>query len=77
MRNMVAYTESWLDYEMAPVEITDAGEHVLLTIEERARMRGTQVALERELHILWTVTGGLVTRFRVFKTREDAVAAVA
>ena len=39
-------------------------------------MRGTDVVLDRRLAIVWTVDGERLTRFRVFKTREDALAAL-
>lgn len=76
LRHMGEYARGWVDYRAISADVVDLGDHVLAMTHESARMRDTDVQLDREIAIVWTVRDGLFTCFRVFKTREDALAAV-
>ena len=45
-------------------------------LHERARMRASDITLERRLPQVWTVRAGACTRFRVFETKQQALEAV-
>jgi ketosteroid isomerase-like protein len=70
------YLSGWNDYEPRVKELIDGGDEVVSIVHERARMRGSETMLDRDLPTVWTVRDGRSVRFRVFKTREDALEAV-
>ena len=69
------YFSGWIDYSAEEREVIAAGDEVYFVLRERATMRGTEVVLDREIVIAWTVSGGRMTRFRVFRSLADARAA--
>jgi ketosteroid isomerase-like protein len=53
----------------------DRGDEVVVIIHERARLRDSDTVLDRDLAHVWTVRDGRGVRFRVFKTRAEALEA--
>jgi ketosteroid isomerase-like protein len=70
------YVGGWTGYEPTVKEAIDAGDEVVLILFERARMRGSDTMLDRDLPTVWTVRDGRLALFRAFRTREDAIDAV-
>ena len=68
-----AYFSSWTDYESEPGEVYEHGEEVVLILRERIRVPGSDRVLERELPQVWTVEDGSCRRFRVFRTKAEAL----
>jgi ketosteroid isomerase-like protein len=70
------FREPWDDISLEPVEFTEVDEARLLT---RTRFRGTGrasgVVTEIELFVVWTVDEGLVSGYRSFAERKDAIEA--
>ena len=70
------FREPWDDISLEPVEFTEVDDARLLT---RTRFRGTGrasgVVAEIELFVLWTVDEGLVSGYRSFAERNDAIEA--
>ena len=73
--HMDAYLSGWNDYDVSIKEAIDGGDDVVLIMHERARMRGSDMVLDRDLPTVWTVRDGRAVRYRVFKTRADALEA--
>ena len=73
--HMAAYLSGWNDYEVSNKETIDGGDDVIMIMHERARMRGSEMVLDRDLPTVWTVRDGRAVRYRVFKTRADALEA--
>ena len=73
--NLGAYLSGWNDYEPSIKELIDRGDEVVVIIHERARMRDSDMVLDRDLAHVWTVRDGRGVRFRVFKTRAEALEA--
>jgi uncharacterized protein len=71
-----AYLSGWNDYETSIKELIDRGDEVVVIIHERARVRDSDMVLDRDLAHVWTVRDGRGVRFRVFKTRAEALDAV-
>jgi ketosteroid isomerase-like protein len=70
------YMSGWSDYEAELTELADVGsDQVLAVIHETARMRKTDVLLERDLIQLWNVRDGRGAFLRVFKTKQEALEA--
>jgi ketosteroid isomerase-like protein len=76
IQHLTDYFAGWHNYEATVTDVIDAGDNVVVILHERARMRGSDAALERDLPEVFTVVGGAITCFRVFKTREQALKAV-
>jgi ketosteroid isomerase-like protein len=75
VRHLATYLRGWNDYEVSIKELIGREEEVVLIQHERARMRDTEVVLDRDLPTVVTVRGGRAVRYRVFKTRADALEA--
>jgi ketosteroid isomerase-like protein len=70
---MADYFAGWTDYEATIQESIDVGDDVVLILHERARVRASDSILDRDLPVVWTVRDGRNVRFRVFKTRAEAL----
>lgn len=66
------YFSSWTDYDSTVSDVFDNGDEVVVVLRERARVPGSDRVLERDLSLVWTVQGGSIRRFRVFKTAAEA-----
>jgi ketosteroid isomerase-like protein len=75
MRHNADYLAGWDDYEVTVEELIDGGDDVVLVMHERTRMRGSEAILERDLPSVLTVRDGRCVRYRVFKTRAQALEA--
>ena len=73
--HMATYVSGWNDYEVSISELIDRGDEVVVIQHERARMRGSELTLDRDLPVVLTVRDSRVGRFRVFKTPEQALEA--
>jgi len=76
VEHIAAYAAGWNDYEAHAGELIDGGNEVVLIMHERARVRESDTVLDRDLPTVWTVRDGRSVRFRVFKTRDQALRAV-
>ena len=72
---LAVYLSGWVDYSAEVTEMVDAGDDVVVVLHETARMRGTGVPIDRDLFHVWTLSDGLATFLRVFKTKAEAMAA--
>ncbi len=73
---LATYMSGWSDYQAELAELLDVGgDQVVAVIRETARMRETDVILERDLVQLWTVRDGRGAFVRVFKTKPEAIEA--
>jgi ketosteroid isomerase-like protein len=71
------WTEAYDEFEQHVEEVIDAGDHdVVAILHQRARPKGSQSWVELRFGVVWTVAGGKLTRGRVFRTPEEALAAV-
>jgi ketosteroid isomerase-like protein len=73
--HMAAYLSGWNDYEVSIGELIGRDGDVVVIQHERARMRGSEMILDRDLPVVVTVRDGRAGRFRVFKTRDQALEA--
>jgi len=70
------YRRAWSDYKSAAKEFVDAGDDVVVTLHEKARARGTEMLVERDLASVWTMREGRAIRVRVYGTKQEALEAV-
>jgi ketosteroid isomerase-like protein len=76
LRHMADYQAGWVRYEASEVETFQVGHDVGFVTNERVAMRDSDMTIERTMVVVWTVEGGRLTRFRIFDTRESALAAL-
>ena len=67
--------ESWEWMHLEIAEIIDAGDHVLVSLDHRARGRGSGAEVEIKSHNVYSFRDGKVTRVQLFIDREPAFAA--
>jgi ketosteroid isomerase-like protein len=71
-----SYYRGWRDYRPEVRDVIDAGDDVIVVLHETAKIAGSEVDLERDVMQVWTLREGLVVKWRVFETLDDALAAV-
>jgi ketosteroid isomerase-like protein len=74
-RLLAEFRASWVHYENAAKELIDAGDEVVAVLHETIRARGSDVPLERDVAIVWTMREGRAVRYRAYRTREEALEA--
>ena len=75
LRLMERYRRSWLDYQRTLKEVIDAGNEVVVVVHESARLKQTEMLIERDLAQVWTFHDGKVTRLRAYGTKPEALEA--
>ena len=73
--HVTKYWSLWNDYSQDVKEMIDAGDNVVVVLHEHARMRNSDVDVERDVATVWTIQDGKRVRFRAFASREDALRA--
>lgn len=66
---------TWEDYSIENTELIDAGDSVVVVFRQHGRGKGSGIEVDRDFYGVYDVRGGKVTRYRQFKTREEALAA--
>ena len=69
------YFSGWKNYSPEAREYIDAGENVVVVLHEEATVADTDVVLERDVSHVWTLRDGLVVKWRIFETRQEALEA--
>jgi ketosteroid isomerase-like protein len=70
------WTEAYDEFEQNVEEVIDAGDQDVVSIlSQRARPRGSGSWVHLRFAVIWTVREGKLTRGRVFRTAEEALAA--
>jgi ketosteroid isomerase-like protein len=63
------------EFEFRAAELTPAGDHVLVAVDERSVGRASGVVVDSRHYAVWTLHDGMVTRVRCFRDRADALKA--
>ena len=69
------YFSGWVDHRGEVVEMLDAGDDVIVLLHESARMRDSDVELERVVAHIWTVRNGKWVRWLILPSRDAALEA--
>jgi ketosteroid isomerase-like protein len=67
---------AWDSYEFSTSEFVDAGDSVVVVFHQRARGRTSGVITESDFFGVYDLSDGIVTRYREFLSRDDALEAV-
>jgi ketosteroid isomerase-like protein len=76
MDYLLNWYSQWDDYEVEPLEIIDAGEHVLVITLERGRVERTGMEVAENFTHSFVLRDGKVTEWHMYKSRADALEAV-
>ena len=75
-RYLETMSESFDEVTQTPEEVSAVGADVLVHVHQRARVRGGPEVEQRVVHV-WTLDeDGLARRLRVFRDRDEALAAL-
>jgi uncharacterized protein len=74
--SMEAWIESFEGFESKPTEFVDAGDRVVVAVEERGRARGSGAELGHTYGIVFTLRDGRIARMEWFHSRAEALEAV-
>lgn len=70
------WTGTWDDYSIELVELREFGDHVVASLDQRGRGRGSGIEVEGRSYFVCTVRGGRIVRWRMFSSEEQALAAL-
>jgi ketosteroid isomerase-like protein len=66
---------AWDDWSLTVKEMREIGDHVFVALDQRARGRTSGVAVQIDTWFVFTVSSGLVTRWQMFTSEEQALEA--
>jgi len=76
LENLRLLDEVFEDVEVTPEEFIEVGEELVVPIYTAGRGRASGIPVENRVTHIWTIRAGKATRFRVFPTKEEALAAL-
>jgi ketosteroid isomerase-like protein len=71
------WKEGFATERMDPEEIIDAGDRVVVMIRHSGRGKLSGVDVEQRFAMVWTLRDGRAVRMEVYRSRDEALAAVA
>jgi ketosteroid isomerase-like protein len=69
------WTADFSEWSQSTEAIETAGDKVVARVHQVARGAASGVAVEADWWFVYTVVGGLITRFEIYPSREQALAA--
>lgn len=76
MDYLVNWFGQWDSYESEPIEIIDAGEHVLVVARERGRVESSGIEVVEDFWHSFTLRDRKVVEWNMYDSRADAFDAV-
>ena len=70
------WAAAWDDWELEPEDFLDAGERVVVIINQRGRSKATGVPVEMRFAQVWTLLDGQGIRMQLFASIDEALEAV-
>ena len=74
-RYCLEYWGTWAEYATEPQEFIDAGDHVVIEVQERGKGKGSGVPFEQTHTQVWTLRDGRLVRWLLFSDRAEALEA--
>ena len=69
------WTEAWDDWEFAPEDYIDAGEDVVVVVNQRGRSKATGIPVDMRFAQVWSFRDGRAVRMRMYASVEEALEA--
>ena len=73
---LAEWAEVWDNWEFEVEEYVDAGERVVVIVNQRGRSKGSGIPLEMRLAQVWTVRDGAGIRMQMYASVDEALEAV-
>jgi ketosteroid isomerase-like protein len=67
---------AWDDWELVPEDYVDAGERVVVIVNQRGRSKATGIPVEMRFAQVWTLRDGQAIRMQLYASVEEALAVV-
>ena len=74
-RFMRRWLGTWAQYELHVDDVLDAGDQVVALTRERGRGKGSDVHVDLQAALLFSLSGGKVVRFKGYLDRAEALEA--
>ncbi len=65
--------ETYTDHFLVPTHYEDLGDQVLVTLEQTARLRGSNQEINQTIYMVWFVVGGKLRETRTFGDKAEAL----
>ncbi len=75
IRAMADWVGTWADYSIDVLGMSERGDHVLVSCRQRGRGKGSGLAMQHDVHFLFTVREGKLARWQMFHTEQGALEA--
>jgi ketosteroid isomerase-like protein len=76
MQFMAEWSDAWDDWEVEAEDFIDAGERVVVILNQRGRSKATGIPVEMRFAQVWTLRDGQGIRMQMFASVEEALEAV-
>jgi ketosteroid isomerase-like protein len=73
---MAEWIGTWDDWTIELVSASEADGHVLAAARQRGRGKGSGAPMESEVTFVFTVDKGVIVRWRMFHTEQEALGAI-
>ena len=70
---MAEWRAAWDDWEMEPAEFLDAGERVVVIVNQRGRSKATGIPVEMRFAQVWTLRNGQGIKMELYASVEEAL----
>ena len=70
------WADAWDDWELEVEEYLEAGERVVVIINQRGRSKATGIPVDMRFAQVWTLRDGQAIRMQMYARPEDALEAV-
>jgi ketosteroid isomerase-like protein len=76
VENIKGLTDVFEDIEIVPEDFVEVGDELVVSIFTSGHGRSSGIRVENRVAHVWTIRDGKAIRFRVYQTKEQALAAV-
>jgi ketosteroid isomerase-like protein len=75
MRFNAEWADAWDDWELEPEQYLDAGERVVVILNQRGRSKATGIPVDMRFAQVWTLQDGQGIRMEMYASVEEALEA--
>jgi len=70
------WADAWDDWELEPEDFIEAGERVVVIVNQRGRSKATGIPVDMRFAQVWTLRDGRAIRMQMYASVEEALDAV-
>jgi ketosteroid isomerase-like protein len=76
MQFLAEWADAWDDWELEVEDYVDAGERVVVIVNQRGRSKATGIPVDMRFAQVWTFRDGQAIRMQMYASPEEALEAV-